>query len=255
MSASPRENIILLAINAIQTLPGLSIRHAAKMYDLPEATIRHRMKGRMSRAEMTNANLNLTTTEEKVIVQYIIQQDSRGFSPWPADVEDMANVLLMKRGAQRVGKHWTERFIKWCPELKMHFNRIYDYQRGLCEDPAIIEPWFQLVHNMHMKYSIQDSDFYNFDETGFMMGMIRPGMVVTWSDRVGKPKGIQPGNREWATAICYIAGDGYAMPPFLVVQGHFHLTNWFAQAQIPDDWAIKTTANGWTDNKTGLQWV
>jgi hypothetical protein len=45
------------------------------------------------------------------------------------------------------------------------------------------------------------------------------------------------------------------MPPFLVVQGCFHLANWFAQAQVPDDWAIKTTANGWTDNEMGLQWV
>ena len=184
-----------------------------------------------------------------------MQLDSRGFSPRRADVEDMANVLLAKRNAQRVGKRWTERFIKRRPELKTRFNRVYDYQRGLCEDPAIIEPWFRLVHNMREKYGIQDGDFYNFDETGFMMGMVRPGMVITRADRVGKPKSIQPGNREWATAICCIAGDGYTMPPFLVVQGRFHLANWFAQAQVPDDWAIKTTANGWTDNETGLQWV
>jgi hypothetical protein len=108
---------------------------------------------------------------------------------------------------------------------------------------------------MRAKYSIQDGDFYNFDKTGFMMGMVRPGMVIMQADRVGKPKSIQPGNREWVTAICCIAGDGYTMPPFLVVQGHFHLANWFAQAQVPDDWAIKTTANRWTDNETGLQCV
>jgi hypothetical protein len=70
---------------------------------------------------------------------------------------------------------------------------------------------------MRTKYGILNYDFYNFDETGFMMGMIRPGMVVTCSDQVGKPKAIQPGNREWATAICSIASDGYVVPPFLVV--------------------------------------
>jgi hypothetical protein len=69
---------------------------------------------------------------------------------------------------------------------------------------------------MRAKYGILDCDFYNFDETGFMMGMIRPGMVVTRSDRVGKPKAIQPGNREWATAICSIAGDGYVVRGTLV---------------------------------------
>ena len=49
---------------------------------------------------------------------------------------------------------------------------------------------------MLAKYGITDTDFYNFDETGFIMGMIRPGMVVTRSDRVGKLKAIQPSNRE-----------------------------------------------------------
>lgn len=73
---------------------------------------------------------------------------------------------------------------------------MYDYQRGLCEDLVIIEPWFQLVHNMRTKYGIQDGDFYNFNEIGFMIGIVCLGMVITWADQVGKPKSIQPGNRE-----------------------------------------------------------
>ncbi|KAK1853028.1 transposase [Colletotrichum chrysophilum] len=85
--------------------------------------------------------------------------------------------------------------------------------------------------------------------------MIRPGMVVTRSDRIGKPKNIQPGNREWATAICCVGGDGYAMPPFLVVQGRFHLASWYSEAQIPDTWVVKTTSNGCTNNETGLEWL
>jgi hypothetical protein len=43
---------------------------------------------------------------------------------------------------------------------------------------------------MREKYSIQDGDFYNFNKMGFMMGMVRPGMVITWADQVGKPKSI-----------------------------------------------------------------
>ncbi|KAK1838267.1 hypothetical protein CCHR01_19109 [Colletotrichum chrysophilum] len=54
---------------------------------------------------------------------------------------------------------------------------------------------------MRSKYGIQDCDFYNFDKTGFMMGMIRPRMVVTRSDRIGKPKNIQPGNRVYRILV------------------------------------------------------
>ncbi len=43
---------------------------------------------------------------------------------------------------------------------------------------------------MRAKYSIVDSDFYNFDETGFLIGLIIPGIVVTRADRRGKVKEI-----------------------------------------------------------------
>jgi hypothetical protein len=46
------------------------------------------------------------------------------------------------------------------------------------------------------KYGIDDVDAYNFDETGFIMGVIAPTMVVTRAERSGKPKRIQPDNRE-----------------------------------------------------------
>jgi hypothetical protein len=255
MSVQTKEARIILAIEAIRTTQKLSRRRAAAIYNVPESTLRARMTGVTPKALSVNAFQNLTTVEEEVIVQYILDRDSRGFSPRVADVGDMANLLLRKRHARPVGKNWPARFITRRPELKTRFNRVYDYQRGLCEDPAILEPWFRLVANMRAKYGITDTDFYNFDETGFMMGMIRPRMVVTRSDRVGKPKAIQPGNREWATAICSIAGDGFVVPPFLVVKGRFHLASWYSEHQIPDDWAVKTTPNGWTDNETGLDWL
>jgi hypothetical protein len=41
---------------------------------------------------------------------------------------------------------------------------------------------------MHAKYAIQDSDFYNFDETGFMMDIICGNMVVTHADQCSQGK-------------------------------------------------------------------
>ena len=167
----------------------------------------------------------------------------------------MANLLLAKRGTQRVGKCWTDRFIARRPELCTRFSRAYDYQRALQEDPHVLDAWFRLVVNIRAKFSIQDSDFYNFDETGFMMGIVRAQMVITRSERIGKPKAIQPGNREWATAICSVAADGYVVPPFLCVAGRFHLAAWYSSGHIPSNWVVKTTQNGWTDHTTGLEWL
>jgi hypothetical protein len=61
---------------------------------------------------------------------------------------------------------------------------------------VLIGAWFELVQNIRAKYRVLDYDFYNFDETGFIIGVICPGIVVTRSDRRGRGKAVQPGNRE-----------------------------------------------------------
>ncbi|EDO03136.1 hypothetical protein SS1G_05615 [Sclerotinia sclerotiorum 1980 UF-70] len=197
----------------------------------------------------------MTELEEKSLLQYILDMDERGFSPRISDVEDMANYILETRGAKKVGKLWAHRFVKRHTELKTRFNRVYDFQRALCEDSELIERWFRLVSNMRAKYGILDCDFYNFDETGFMMGQISPHIVVTKADRCGKSKAIQPGNREWATAIICVDGEGHNIPPFLIVKGEYHLSNWYTEGDLLYDWLIKLTINGWTDNEIGLEWI
>ena len=63
--------------------------------------------------------------------------------------------------------------------------RAYNFQRALCKDPDQINAWFWLVANIRAKYSIQDYDFYNFNETGFIIGIISSSIVVTCADQRG----------------------------------------------------------------------
>ena len=152
--------------------------------------------------------------------------------------------MLSLRCKRRVGDRWTYRFIQRQPLLKIRYSRGYDFQRALCEDPNALNAWFMLMANMRAKYSILDCDLYNFDETGFAMGIIGPGMVVTGSKRHGKRKKVQPGNKEWAIAINCISGSGYSLPPYLLLKGSVHLSNWYTESNIPHDWVIKPTPNG-----------
>jgi transcriptional regulator with XRE-family HTH domain len=194
MQIQTNEARIILAIKAIRSSRKISRRKAAKMYDIPKTTLRARMTGRPPRSNYRPKVQKLTELEEGVIVNHIFDLDSRGFSPRLTNVEDMANYLLETRNTKRVGKCWAQRFVQRRPELKTRFNRVYDFQRALCEDPKLISAWFRLVENMRRKYGVLDCDFYNFNETSFMMGMIMPRMVVTRADRRGRAKGVQLGN-------------------------------------------------------------
>jgi hypothetical protein len=81
-------------------------------------------------------------------------------------------------------------------ELKTHQFRRYNYQRAKCEDLIIIYSWFRLIENIIAKYGIRLDNIWNFNETGFIIGMIEPGIVVTGAYRQGRPKQVQPGNRK-----------------------------------------------------------
>ena len=49
---------------------------------------------------------------------------------------------------------------------------------------------------MVVKYGILKEDIYNFDETGFQIGVISTVKVVIRADRKGRIKSIQLGNRK-----------------------------------------------------------
>src|SRR2546423_14231217 len=99
---------------------------------------------------------------------------------------------------------------------------------------------------------------YNFDEAGFLMGIISTGMVVTASERRSRPKSVQPGDREWFTVIQGVNAEGWAIPPFIIFKGQCHLDAWYlnaADAGIPRNWVIGMSENGWTTNELGFEWI
>ena len=196
MASTSYEARLILAIQAIRNNPNLRVTTAAELYDVRRTTLTDRLAGRPARCNIPANSRKLTDLEEETIVRYITELCTRSFSPRLSGVRDMANQLLRARDASNVGQRWAHNFVRRRSELRIRFARKYDYQRAKCEDPKIISEWFDLVRNTKAIYGIMDEDIYNFDKTGFMMGMIFAGMVVTTSDGRGRAKLAQPSNRE-----------------------------------------------------------
>jgi hypothetical protein len=106
---------------------------------------------------------------------------------------------------------------------------------------------------MKAKYGIADEDTWNFDESGFMMGKISSQLVVTGSEKPGKQKKLQPGDREWVTLVQGVAATGRIIPPFLIFAGKVLITSWFAD--LPRDWIITVSPTGWINNDLALAWL
>ena len=250
------EGRIALALQAYQQGQISSLRAAARAYDVPYTSLYRRNQGTTSRLVSVSSNRKLTQTEESALIKWILSLDTRGIPPTQVLVHQMAELLLAERVQNAsikqttLGKNWVYRFITRHPEIKSRYSRKYDYKRAKCEDPEVIRAWFRLVQNTVAKYGILDEDIYNFDETGFQMGVISTAKVVTSAER-DRTVSLQPGNREWVTTIESINATGWVLPPMIILKGVMHQLSWYES--IP--WRIRVSDNGWTTDELGLAWL
>lgn len=251
-----KEGRIALAMQALKQGYISNIYTAAQTYDVPDKTLRRRVNGINARRDSVPTNRKLTTTEELTLIEWILSMDQRGLPVRSDSIRQMANLLLQKRSQNNtltVGQRWVYNFVQRHDSLQSKYTRKYDYQRAKCEDPTIIRDWFRLVRNTIEKYGILEEDIYNFDETGFQMGVISTAKVITGANK-GKPVSVQPGNREWVTVIDCISSYGYSVPPVIIFEGKVHQSTWYSDT-LPSDWVIGVSENGWTDNELGLTWL
>jgi hypothetical protein len=254
LKSTQDEGKIELAISDLKNGRIRSIREAARIYTVARTTLQDRMKGVPYRQIIRANGHILTQSEEDSLVKWVLDLDRRGLPPRHSLVREMANYLLLQSGKQPVGKNWITKLIKRRPEIDSKFARKYNYERAKCEDPKIIQEHFDRVRNAISEYGILPEDIYNFDETGFAMGLCASAKVVTGSDRYAQPKLLQPGNREWVTAIEATNSTGWAIPSYIIFKAKKNVRlAWFDD--LPSDWRINISENGWTTDQIGLEWL
>lgn len=253
-----QEERISLAIQAINARQIRSIRAASRTYNVPLSTLVHRLQGRKPREAIRHQKL--TADEEKLLIERIVSMDERGYPLRMDSMKRAAEVILARRDGSRsspptMGSNWVFRFVNRHPDIKDRYSR--SYAKGKREtrgSPEVIREWFERVRSTIEKYSIAWEDVYNFDETGFRMGMIHAAKVVTGTDKTFRRKALEHGdNAEWVSVIEGINSSGWALPPMIIVKGKRRLSAW--SNGLPDGWRIEVSDDGWSNEKLGLVWL
>ena len=86
------------------------------------------------------------------------------------------------------------------------------------------------------------------------MGVILTLKVIILSDRKGRLRTKQLGNRKWVTIIEVVNVRGQAIPPFIIFDGKLYLSTWY-NTSILTTQRIAVSDNRWTNNKLGLEWI
>ncbi len=107
--------------------------------------------------------------------------------------------------------------------------------------------YFETYKAVVDEFEIQPEDQWNFDETGYRIGMQREDWIIS-VDVVQRIYSKCPDNRESLTAIECINGVGRDISPMLILTGIQQLAPWFNN----DDMAITTAETGYTNDWISL---
>ena len=153
-----------------------------------------------------------------------------------------------------IGDNWALRFLERHPEYFIKKQQTIDTNRKNAHKPNNILAWFKKYHAVCQEHNIQPADQYNFDETGFRIGIGRDQGIITCDpNRQGYLASST--NRELVSVCETISADGTILPPMITFLEAIHQEAWYMATSIPDNYLIATSESGYNNDDLTIKWL
>ena len=142
-----------------------SQRAAAKAYNIPRSTFAERLKGATTRSASHPHQQRLTPEQEAFLVDWILDEDLKGYPPSHARTREIAiRILQMNRDHRPLGRHWVPHFIQRNPRVASVIGRKLETRRAEPASPDQIRAFIQLFDEVKRRLNIRTEDIRNMDE-------------------------------------------------------------------------------------------
>jgi hypothetical protein len=222
------EQRIQLAIQAIERngvgengKPLLSIREAARAFQVRKSTLAARLKGRKTRKDAHQGEKKLNDAAEEALVAWIKEMGRRGVPLHASTVAAHASVIT----GQTVGECWVRRFRERHPDIKVKWTTGLEKCRAQALNQTAVEEFYDTLQDLVETYNIPEENIYNMDEKGIQLGMGKRvrAFVDRGQDCVYQ---VEDGDRELVTVLECVCADGSAIPPSVVFKGTRRNLEW-----------------------------
>lgn len=259
------EERIQAALLALKNNEFSSFRKAAAYFQVSRSTLSNRAKGMPTRAQAHEHEQILTKPEEGTLVRWVKRLNLTGFPISPALLRQMAQEVLENRethASERhrisaetptIGHEWLYRFLNRHQTLKGVYSRQLEACRHKEATPANIGAWYLAYRAQCNERNYDLQNIYNMDETGFAVGATQSTRIIVDSVQKSNWK-VTAGKQEWITVLECIDAAGGALPPLIIFKAKYTNTKWIPP-NTPPDWCFSTSANGWSSNSHGFEWV
>ncbi|KAJ5849379.1 hypothetical protein N7534_008068 [Penicillium rubens] len=235
--AKNSEDEIQKAVQAYHARKKPKIAPLAREFSVSYSQLYARIHGRGTHSDRTDRTKALNPNQETALISWVKLLDSSLIEPTPEEIENTANRLLKRAGADHVvGHNWVYRFIQRLPPTINY----------LIQKPKERPVWKVVEEHQFLPHEI-----YNWDETGYQIGQGKARKVVSSRTTSSIATG---GLAESISGIECIAADGWVMLPWFLVKGTRQMEEWYTSIKIPD-FRIKPTPKGYIDDETAFEWL
>jgi hypothetical protein len=231
---------------------------AAREFEIPITRLRARWNGRRSKCDVPGPNKRLSEDQELAVCLYLDRLDDIGTCARKKMVTSCANAILADAHEDPntepplVGPRWTKRFLDRHPEYFIRKQSTMDIDRKNAHDPEAFRKWFAEFKKICDQYGIQPRDIYNFDETGFRIGIGKDQWIITRDPDRQAYLGSST-NRELVTVCETISADGDALPPMIILSGILHQEKWYTK--LPDNYLVGVSETGYSNDELSMDWL
>lgn len=217
-SYSATEDRITEALASINSNSKPNLKKLAEKFAIPYYRLYARANGRLSRSNRPSVNLRLNPTEELALCRYLNIMEEAGLYARYYHIKRTANSILSRRPEPElpISSAWATRFLKRHPEYHIRRQRTLDIKRKEAHNQRDIKVFFKRWKAVLDKYAIKPADIYNFDETGFRIGIGRHQKIIT-RDLKAKSYIKSSTNRDYVTVIETISADSSTIPPMIIL--------------------------------------
>ncbi|KAJ3639912.1 hypothetical protein Zmor_003240 [Zophobas morio] len=221
------EEQLKAAVEAVRN-QNWSIRQAAKDHNIPEKTLRTRLKtGNLKKGSLGGASF-LGEEAEKKLVAHIRNLQSAGFAPSRKTLRQLAYNLAKSMGLQGrfnntkkiAGNDWLKLFMRRNPTLSIRQSEGVSLARAEGMNKEEVQQYFQLLTKTLTDHDLLNKplSIFNMDETGLQLNN-EPGKVVAikGSKVVQSIKSTERG--ETITLVACCNAEGNFLPPYCIFKG------------------------------------
>ncbi|KAJ5112092.1 hypothetical protein N7532_000137 [Penicillium argentinense] len=179
------EELIEKALEKLHTQSRPNISKVAREFDVPYQRLRSRYRGKKSLFEREPNGRKLDPAQEKALCGWIDYNDSLGVPVKRTQIVAAATSILKlaNPSSPPLSEKWLKRFLQRHPKYNIRRRKSLDIERLHAHDKSLIQEWFQRFQNAFDLYGVQPEDLYDFDETGFQIGIGKDQWIITREPR------------------------------------------------------------------------